>query len=103
MHQQRDFISAQTGLRVSGFFGEIGDFWNREEWTVKLADSDVVVSTAQVFLNILHHAYHKIDRISLLVFDEAHHCTKKHPYAQVYVTLASASMLKLELNVINPE
>ena len=36
--------------------------------------------TAQVFLDVLRHAFFSIDRCNLMIFDECHHATSNHPY-----------------------
>ena len=43
----------------------------------------IVVSTAEVLNQCLGHGYVKISGISLLIFDEAHHAKKDHPFARI--------------------
>ncbi|RPB12611.1 hypothetical protein P167DRAFT_535942 [Morchella conica CCBAS932] len=54
------------------------DIWDR---ILKLQESasTVVVSTHQILLDALTHGFVGIDRIGLLIFDEAHHCAGNHP------------------------
>jgi endoribonuclease Dicer len=43
-----------------------------------------VVSTPQVLLDALHHAYIVLGRdIGLLIFDEAHHAVDNYPYNRI--------------------
>ncbi len=37
----------------------------------------------QVFLDALQHGFYNIEDVNLIVMDECHHCSKKHPYAQI--------------------
>ncbi|SCV72586.1 BQ2448_4123 [Microbotryum intermedium] len=77
-------LRRQTSLRVATFIGAMGvEYWKREQWVANLANADVVVMTAQIWLDILTNAYWDLERVSLIVFDEAHHCSKRHPYAQI--------------------
>ncbi|KAI2632049.1 hypothetical protein GGR54DRAFT_582008 [Hypoxylon sp. NC1633] len=48
-------------------------------WDNYLKNVRVVVSTHQVLLDAISHAFVRLSRISLLVFDEAHNCVGKHP------------------------
>lgn len=59
------------------------DTWNRGVWEVVLQDVNVVVATPQVLFDALTHAYVRLQSISLLVFDEAHHCQANTPSALI--------------------
>ena len=47
-------------------------------WNVVLQGMRIVVSTSRILLDVLVHGFVRIDRIGLLVFDEAHHCMRSH-------------------------
>ncbi|KAI9741256.1 MAG: Dicer-like protein 2 [Cirrosporium novae-zelandiae] len=56
------------------------DRWGEQRiWDAILENVRIVVSTHQVLLDALTHGFIRIERICLLVFDEAHCCTHKHP------------------------
>jgi ERCC4-related helicase len=56
------------------------DHWTEQiTWDTMLYNVRIVVSTHQVLLDALTHAFVKMSRLALLIFDEAHHCTLKHP------------------------
>ncbi|CAE6509271.1 unnamed protein product [Rhizoctonia solani] len=85
--QQGDFLQSQLSHRVNKFYGSMGvDYWDRERWSKAFAESDVMVMTAQVLHDLLNHAHWSIDKIFLIIFDEAHHCNKNHVYAQIMKT-----------------
>lgn len=44
---------------------------------------DVVVSTPQVLLDAMSNGFLRMTRLSLLVFDEAHHCTRNGPMNKI--------------------
>lgn len=46
------------------------DTWSASIWDIILRDVRIVVSTYQVLLDALCHSFVKMDRISLIVFDE---------------------------------
>ncbi|KAG6039717.1 hypothetical protein E4U41_002156 [Claviceps citrina] len=59
------------------------DTWSPAIWKTILRDVRIVVSTYQVLLDALCHSFVKMDRISLIVFDEAHNCSGKHPGSKI--------------------
>ncbi|KAJ5773733.1 hypothetical protein N7457_008629 [Penicillium paradoxum] len=48
-------------------------------WDKFLKDVRVVVSTYAVLADALTHGFVRMSRLALLIFDEAHHCTRRHP------------------------
>lgn len=54
------------------------DTWKSQKvWTDALLNVNVVVCTYQVLLDALIHGFVSLAGVSLLVFDEAHHCNGK--------------------------
>ncbi|CAG8442886.1 9275_t:CDS:2 [Ambispora leptoticha] len=79
--QQSKVIESNCDLRIKPLCGEMGvDLWSEKEWRNYFEQYDVLVMTAQIFLNILRHGFISINRVNLLIFDECHHAAKKHPY-----------------------
>ncbi|KAL1922179.1 uncharacterized protein VTP21DRAFT_9718 [Calcarisporiella thermophila] len=82
--QQAGVIAENCDHRVSPFCGSMRiDIWGEEDWNKKLDGSDIMVMTAQIFLNMLRHGYIKMSQVSLIVFDECHHAKKRHPYSLI--------------------
>ncbi|KAK7033164.1 hypothetical protein R3P38DRAFT_2520860 [Favolaschia claudopus] len=84
--QQKAVIKKAIGVEV----GLISGALEPEQWTDKalwrkvLDTYRIVVSTPQVLLDALHHAYVTLGvHIGLLIFDEAHHAVDKHPYNEI--------------------
>ncbi|KAJ1925469.1 Dicer-like protein 1 [Tieghemiomyces parasiticus] len=79
--QQAKAIESQLDLRVGKLYGALGvDSWAAEQWQTVLTKYDVLVMTAQVFLDALRRSYMDLERFNVLVVDECHHTRKGHPY-----------------------
>ncbi|KZV99118.1 hypothetical protein EXIGLDRAFT_640865 [Exidia glandulosa HHB12029] len=86
VRQQAAFIHSQLGhvLKTKSFTGEdMVDLWDEAQWLKEFASLDVLVMTPQILLDVLSHARWSLTKVSLLVFDEAHHARKNHVYAQI--------------------
>ncbi|GAA6007912.1 hypothetical protein JCM11491_006536 [Sporobolomyces phaffii] len=84
VYQQAAAIEQTTHLKVKTFVGSDGvDYWKRERWIEQISSCDVGVMTPQVFLNLCDNAYWSFERISVIIFDECHNCSKNHPSAVV--------------------
>jgi endoribonuclease Dicer len=59
------------------------DLWKKVEWDKLKAQNKAIVCTAEVLNQCLMHSFIKIEGINLLIFDEAHHTKKGHPYARI--------------------
>ena len=60
------------------------DKWtDQSTWDAMLENVRIVLSTHQVLLDALSHGFVGMQRLALLIFDEAHHCTGKHAANQI--------------------
>lgn len=86
IEQQRDVIASSIPVSVGLISGarEPDQWKNAALWSKVLAEHRIMISTPQILLDALRHGYIQLGRdISLLVFDEAHHATSKHPYNEI--------------------
>uniref|UniRef100_A0A0M3J7B6 Helicase ATP-binding domain-containing protein n=1 Tax=Anisakis simplex TaxID=6269 RepID=A0A0M3J7B6_ANISI len=70
-------------LKVAKMHGHLNsDIWSdKGKFDKFIAENHVVVMTAQVFLDLLDHAFFKMEKAALLIFDECHHALgSKHSY-----------------------
>ncbi|CAF1670671.1 unnamed protein product, partial [Rotaria magnacalcarata] len=58
VQQQSDYIRFHTDLSVGKYYGELGvDLWQKERWVDEFEQHQVLVFSAQVFLNLVDHNY----------------------------------------------
>ncbi|SLM35887.1 dicer-like protein 2 [Lasallia pustulata] len=84
--QQFNVISSQIPAFQTRFLSGADnvDHWSDQwMWDEVLHNVRIVVSTHQILLDALTHGFLGLARISLLVFDEAHHCARSHPYNRI--------------------
>ncbi|CAO3607529.1 unnamed protein product [Mucor fragilis] len=79
--QQASVIRANCDVNLEEMCGEMEvDAWSEKRWKLIFEENDVCVMTAQIFLDTLHHGFISLEKVNLLIFDECHHATKKHPF-----------------------
>ncbi|KAH6692388.1 RNase3 domain-containing protein [Plectosphaerella plurivora] len=82
--QQHAVLSCNLDFTVDCVCGEmVESSWNREFWENKWSENMAIVCTAAILQACLSKAYIKMNQINILIFDEAHHCKGKHPYARI--------------------
>lgn len=80
------------------FTGDMGvDFWDCDRWGTEFNENEVLVMTAQILVNILNSRFISVANINLLILDECHNATKKHPYVRVMERFIDAQDRGLEI------
>lgn len=84
VHQQFEYIKSHTKLEVEQYFGAKGvDGWNSNNWDKEIKEHDVMVMTPQILLDALRKSFLSLKMLCLMVLDECHRATGKHPYAKI--------------------
>ncbi|KAJ5152375.1 hypothetical protein N7492_010670 [Penicillium capsulatum] len=82
--QQTAFLRNNLDQEVGSIFGAVGpDLWDQKTWDDQFQKNMVIVCTAEILNQCLLNAFIKMRQINLLIFDEAHHTKKEHPYARI--------------------
>ncbi|OHE95729.1 RNase3 domain-containing protein [Colletotrichum orchidophilum] len=82
--QQHAVLECNLEHNVARYCGDmVEEMWSREFWTEQFEKNMVIVCTAAILQKCLVHSYIRMDQINLLIFDEAHHTKKNHPYARI--------------------
>ena len=79
--QQHKYLSSQLPAYQSRLIcgSDNVEHWSTPAvWNAVLRNIRIVVSTSRILLDALVHGFFQMNRIALLVFDEAHHCMKTH-------------------------
>ncbi|RJE23589.1 hypothetical protein PHISCL_04089 [Aspergillus sclerotialis] len=84
VYQQAAVLRNNIDQNIGHFFGAMGlDLWSKQTWDEHFEKNMVIVCTAEILCQCLLNSYIKIEQINLLIFDEAHHTKKEHPYARI--------------------
>lgn len=56
--QQANYLEEYTNFKIGRYSGDKQcDFWKGDEWAEEFAKYNVLVMTAQIFLNVIQHGY----------------------------------------------
>jgi ERCC4-related helicase len=79
--QQHAVISSQipsVKSRVLTGLDNVDRWTDQAIWNTILKDIRLVVSTHAVLADALTHGFVRMSHLALIIFDEAHHCVRKH-------------------------
>ncbi|XP_068243252.1 endoribonuclease Dicer-like isoform X2 [Palaemon carinicauda] len=54
-----------------------------DEWADELEEHEVIIVTAQIFLELILHARLPLRKVNLLIMDECHHAVGSHPMREI--------------------
>ncbi|KAK5625395.1 hypothetical protein RRF57_001111 [Xylaria bambusicola] len=96
VHQQFRVLEANLDFQMESFTGDSGGpIYTRQFWSEMTDNKTVIVCTAEILHQCLCHSFIRMEQINLLIFDEAHHAKKNHPYARIikdfYATLEKSN------------
>lgn len=81
--QQSTVLRNNIDQSVGHLYGNVGvDHWDEQTWKSQFDKNMVIVCTAAILQKCLLNGFVKIRQINLMIFDEAHHTKKDHPYAR---------------------
>ncbi|XP_076046437.1 endoribonuclease dcr-1-like [Oratosquilla oratoria] len=84
VHQQHKAIFDHTPFKVGKYEGSMGvDLWSEEKWKEEVEKHEVIVLSAQILVDLILHARLRIRDINLIIMDECHHATGKHPMREI--------------------
>jgi len=83
--QQHAVLACNLDYPVEKFCGDMVEdvSLGKAFWEKTFDENMAIVCTAEILYQCLTHSYIRMDQINLLVFDEAHHTKKNHPYARI--------------------
>ncbi|KAL2200494.1 hypothetical protein P885DRAFT_27615 [Corynascus similis CBS 632.67] len=81
--QQHEVLTCNLDYPVEKLCGDMVQNVPDEFWRKAFEENMAIVCTADILHHCLTHSYIRMDQVNLLVFDEAHHTKKNHPYARI--------------------
>ncbi|CAI6082779.1 unnamed protein product [Clonostachys chloroleuca] len=83
-YQQHSVLRHNLEFPITKLHGEVAGLRSSKEfWDSQLEESMAIVCTAQLLLDALRNGFIAMTQVNLLIFDEAHHAKKNHPYARI--------------------
>jgi endoribonuclease Dicer len=81
--QQFSVVECNLDHKIARRYGNMDSYGlEKKAWDKHLKNDMVIVCTADILHQCLIHSFVKMEQINLLIFDEAHHAKKNHPYAK---------------------
>ncbi|KAE8349614.1 ATP-dependent helicase dcl2 [Aspergillus coremiiformis] len=74
----RSHLPAVRACTITGL-DKVERWKSQHIWDELLKDKQVVFSTHAVLFEALTHGFVRMSQLGLLIFDEAHHCMRRHP------------------------
>jgi endoribonuclease Dicer len=82
--QIADQVKTTLGLEVAFWCSETRNkSWSKERYELEFGKHQIVVATAQLFLDAVKHSFISIQQLNVIVFDECHHGRMNHPYHEL--------------------
>ncbi|KAH8808722.1 hypothetical protein F5884DRAFT_793130 [Xylogone sp. PMI_703] len=81
--QQYAVLDANLDYNMAMLHGDMKGNMNKDCWGKSIANNMAIVCTAEILAQALHRSFISMSQINLLIFDEAHHAKKNHPYARI--------------------
>jgi endoribonuclease Dicer len=82
--QQHHMLSTNLSFPIAKLHGDSpGMTSTKEFWNTQINDHMAIVCTAQVLLDGFNNGFLTMRQVNLLIFDEAHHAKKNHPFAKI--------------------
>ncbi|KAK2411667.1 endoribonuclease Dicer protein [Trifolium repens] len=79
--QQAEALRNHADLKVGMYWGDMGvGLWDDDMWKVEMGKHEVMVMTPAILLPCLRHSFIKLNMIKVLIMDECHNASGKHPY-----------------------
>uniref|UniRef100_A0A8H7KCB9 Dicer-like protein 1 n=1 Tax=Bionectria ochroleuca TaxID=29856 RepID=A0A8H7KCB9_BIOOC len=83
-YQQHSVLRHNLEFPIAKLHGEVAGLRSSKEfWDSQLEENMAIVCTAQLLLDALRNGFISMTQVNLLIFDEAHHAKKNHPYARI--------------------
>ena len=85
VRQQFNIAKQMPNLRPKCIIGSAEvDMWGQEQWHEAVMGADLLITTAQLFLDALNAHYVHLSSFCVMVVDECQHSSGSHPFAKIF-------------------